>query len=118
MSYVALIERSVTKAFSLLKDLARPATLLKSTQQEFDFSTLAFPSAPPTETIVSIIFVSELKKSSGKNTMERTVLLQSKGIVDLTTYDAISIDTETWKLGPIIQNSGFVYELKLLRDLA
>lgn len=113
MSYKNLINKNVIKAFNTLKDLAEDVTLQKTTVGEFDFNTKELDLTQESSTGAKVVFLTESKKSSSRDTIEREVLIKFPDIVDLTRYDTLTHNSKVWRIGEIIFNNGFIYTLKI-----
>jgi len=115
MGYKSLINKSVSKLFMKLKDLATDVSLRKVTVGDFDFSTKTLATSTASETTAKVVFLTTEKRSSNRDVMEREVILKFPDIVDLTRYDAILHGNDVWKMGEIIVDNGFIYTLKVYK---
>lgn len=115
MSYQALINRNLDKAFRLLKDIAIDITLNRNTA-DFDFSSNATNVTANSSVSLKAVVTDINKESPEYNYLEKQVLFKSKDIDDLTVYDTITIEAETWKIGSKINNSGYIYLLNIFKD--
>lgn len=43
-------------------------------------------------------------------------MLKSKDLGDISLYDSVLIGTETWKLGDVISNSGYIILTSIYKD--
>jgi hypothetical protein len=114
MSYRNLIDKQITKAFNLIKDLAIPANLQLKLPSNFDFENAAANTSTESIVAIKIVFVSEKKKGS---TFEAVVMFQKKGIDDINLYDKITANDIEWRISSTSVNDSFVYTLKIYREL-
>jgi len=116
MSYTALIDSNLTKAFNLVKDLAVLGTFNKKSGVSFDFTTGETTTASTT-TITTKVVIIDLKKTSDKsNTVRKQILFKSRNLEDLTFYDTITINGVIWKLGEIIHSNNFTTLLNIFKE--
>jgi hypothetical protein len=115
MSYKSLVHSNVRKAFNLLKDLADDVILTKKSSTGFDFGTgEAVLAEAPSVTTKAI--VTEMTTSQGdKTAKKKMVLLKTEDVGDITSYDTLTTNSETWKIGPLITTDRFVTVAELIQ---
>jgi hypothetical protein len=115
MSYVGLINANIEKAFVLLKDLVKSASLITQATSDFDFTTGEAEMSKAIPSTVEVIMIEEKKKSK---TSEKYILLKKMDVAqDLTIYDSIIIDNAKWRLGEVVNNSaGFILLIKVYKE--
>lgn len=116
MGYQTLIDRGLTLAFNQAKDLAIDAIFNKKDVATFDFSSGKMPAGKTTSSPIKVILIEGLKQSSTHNPTKKQVMFKSKNLDDITTYDSIKISTETWKIGPILSNNGFIVLAEIYKE--
>jgi uncharacterized protein YaaQ len=116
MSYLRLIDNNLSKAFSLIKDLATDATFIKKSNTTFNFNTgIAKPKV--SETVdAKVIIMDKLKRSRDRNTQSQQIMFKSNDVGDLTLYDSVIINEITWKLGAHIKNDGFINIIEISKE--
>lgn len=112
MSYSKLIDSKLNLAFNKLKDLAVEATFTKKHNVDFDFSTGQVTGTPELPIVTKVVVTSE-KVINATEYVE--ILVKSKELGALTTYDAISLNASNWQLNKAIKGSGFIYVLELVK---
>lgn len=117
MGYRTLIDKSLTLAFNLLKDLAVNITLIRKTNTTFDFSTADVTKGTVANTIIKAVILDGTKTSPEHNANRKQIIFKSKGIDDITMYDSILLENETWKFGPIISNSGYIISAEIFKEV-
>lgn len=125
MGYKALVQQNVTKALTLIKDLAEDVLLQKSSDIEFDFSSgTMLDDVGETQLPIKAVVIESRKKSDKVNTIERELLFATKGLGDVNAYDRVYIrdaHDETkmvlWKFGPKIIDNGYIILAKIYREV-
>jgi hypothetical protein len=116
MGYQSLIDRNLSKAFTLVKDLALDAVFTKKSNLEFSFST-AEMNTPKNENINAKIIVTETKKpANDRNTFEKIIMVKSKDVGDLNWYSTVKFENKTWNISSIQKNDGFVLMANVFRE--
>lgn len=108
MSYRALADNQVRKAFSLLKDLAVDAVLTKKEATAFDFSTGEAAGVKSSPVSTKIIEIKAAKLSTKTNVIEKEIMLKSQDVGDLKLYDSVTISGVVWKIGAPLKNDGYI----------
>jgi hypothetical protein len=116
MSYAALIDSKLNLAFNTIKDLAVPVTFIKKTGTSFDFGTGATVHTTTTNIVTKAVIVDEKKTSKSTNTKTRQMMFKSKPLGDISLYDSVLIGADTWKLGDVISNSGYIILTNIYKD--
>jgi len=107
MGYNALIEKSLTRAFNLLKDLAVESVFVKKTVSDFDFGT-GSASTTSQNTIVKIIDIDTSKDTKTGN-VTKQFMLRVADVGDLGSYDVITYKGSNWRIGSIIKSNGYIF---------
>jgi len=115
MSYTSLIDSSLSLAFNQLKDLAKDMLLVRKTDKSFDFSTIAMSKGKTANHDIKAVIL-DTKKGANRNTKRRQILFKSRNIDDITVYDSVIYNDETWKFNPLIVDSGFTYLAEILKE--
>lgn len=115
MSYNKLIDNSLKLAFTALKDLAIEGTFIRTNSNSFNFTTSTVSAS--TSSITSKVVITDIsKRSENKNSKVKQLLVKSKDIGDIKAYDAVTISGETWNLGPVMNDSGFIYSVEIYKE--
>jgi hypothetical protein len=115
MSYTKLIDNSLKLAFTALKDLAIDGTFTRTNTTSFNFQTNTASST--TTSVTSKIVITDItKRSENKNSKMKQLLVKSKDIGDIKAYDSVLISGESWRIGPVINDSGFIYSLEIYKE--
>jgi hypothetical protein len=116
MSYSKLIDNNLSKAFSLIKDLAVDATFIKKSNTTFNFNTgIAKPKSSET-VVVKIIIMDRAKRSRDRNSQSQQIMFKTNDVGDLTLYDSVVINDITWKLGSHIKNDSFINIVEISKE--
>jgi hypothetical protein len=120
MSYKNLINTNLTKAFNLIKDLAEDVIFVKRNSTVFDFNAADLKTSTTTQVVLKAIVINSKKNSktdSGHNTSKKQIMLKSKDVGDISLYDSLILNNETWKFGPVLQNTGFVILAEISKEV-
>lgn len=116
MSYKALVNSNITRAFALLKDLAIPCEFTKKAGTTFDFSTSAAAHSSTTTVSLKIIVIKDKRSAKERGVITKSFMAKKASIGDLSVYDTVVIEGVTWKVGPILQDTGFVIMASLYKE--
>jgi len=117
VSYKNTIDANLKRAFSMIKDLATDAILNKKQSSSFDFSTGDSVNTGNTVLVVKAILINSKKASTTSETVSKEVMLKSKEVIDISAYDTLTINSEVWKIGPVISNDGFLILATVFREV-
>jgi hypothetical protein len=109
-----MIQKEVKRAFSLIKDLAVPASLLRKIPDDFNFETGEVEEDLMQPIAIRVVFVETTKK---EYTFEASVMFEAKGIDDINLYDKIVADGIEWKISSKSNTDSFIYTLDVYREL-
>lgn len=118
MDLKSLINANLDKAFLAVESLAVDVTLSKKVPKDFDFNSVA-DSSSFQSIVLKAIKVDTKKKStadSGHNTKSMQLLIKTKDVEDVTVYDQLIMDKNTWKIGPVISDTGFVTYIEVFKE--
>ena len=115
MSYAALIDRNLTRAFNKIRDLAKVATVTKRNNVEFNFGTGEKSS---TDTIVKFkcVLIEDDKNSEERNSKELQIMFKTSDMPELTTYDNITIEGTVYKVGKALKSDGYISIVTIHRE--
>lgn len=103
MSYKALVDRNISKAFRLAKDFAIEVTFVKSINTDFNFSSAELEQDGVNINTKAVVV------NSSKNASAKSMQLMFKASdADLNVYDSVIINGITWKVGPQLSSPGAV----------
>lgn len=117
MSYQQLIDSNLVRTFNLIKDLAQPITLIRKTGVSFNFTTSATESTSTQNISTKAILIENKKASKEHNVIEKQVMLKSKEVGDITSFDSIQISNQTWQIGDIPKDNGFILIINIYREV-
>jgi hypothetical protein len=117
MGYKDLIDKNLTLAFNLVKDLAVEVSFIKKTGTTFSFTTSAVSHAASTTVPKKIVWTSGIKRAIGSNIISRKLIMSIEGIDGISTYDSIFEGGIIWKISAPILNNGFIITLEAHREL-
>lgn len=117
MSYRNLIDSNLKRAFSMIKDLATDVTFIRKQGVDYDFNTAAATPSSTSTFVIKAVILDSKKKSEDHNTMSKEIMFKTKELIDITIYDSIVIGNDTWKIGPIISNSGFIILANIFKEV-
>jgi len=117
MGYKALVNKNVAKAFTLLKDLAEDITLTKKTATSFNFSTLTASDTEAAALTTKAVITDSNKQSLDRNVVKKIMLLKTQDIGDISLYDKISYNSQTWLIGPSILSDNFVTVVEVQKEV-
>lgn len=113
MGYNNVIDRSLTKAFNLLKDLAEDMTFVKKNVSDFDFGS-GTASTTAQSTVIKAVII-ETKKATSTGTVMKQVMLRISDVGDLGAYDVIIYKSENWRVGNVIKSNGFISVVEMFK---
>jgi hypothetical protein len=114
MAYQSLIDSSLAKAYRLAKDLADSVTFTKKSG-EFNFSTMDVVSAD-TSVVVKTIVTDGKQAKEDRSVKVKQLMFRSKDLGDISLFDTVVIKGETWKLGNVIKDSGYIIIAEAYRE--
>lgn len=106
MGYNTIIEKSLTKAFNLLKDLAVESTFIKKSAGDFDFGT-ASTAIISQSTLVKIIDI-DTSKDTKSGVVTKQFMLRIADVGELGSYDEIYYKGSNWRIGSVIKSNGYI----------
>lgn len=116
MSYSRLIDTNLVRAFNKLKDLAKIATVTKHTNVDFDFDTAEATSNSQTINF-KVVLISSTRDSESKTTEQAKILYRKEDVGNLSNYDTIVIDGQTFKVGKVVRDNSYVALANLIKEL-
>jgi hypothetical protein len=117
MGYQALVAANVGKAFNLLKDLAEEITLNKKAATSFNFTTQTMTEVADTPIVTKAVITDVLKSASDHDSIKKIVMLKTKEVGDITVYDKITHQNQSWVIGPIIASDNFVTVIEMYKEV-
>jgi hypothetical protein len=117
VSYQTLIDTNLNRAFNLLKDLAIDSTLTLKPNPSFNFGTETSEFGTSTNVVTKAIIVSKEKKAKDRNTVETKIMVKTKEVGDLTRYSTIQINSQTWNIGDVSKDNGFISLVNIYREV-
>jgi hypothetical protein len=117
VSYQNLIDTNLNRAFTLLKDLAVNATLTLKPNPSFNFGLGDAEFSSAVNVTTKVIVVEKEKKAKDRNTVETQIMLKTKEVGDLTRYSTIQLNSQTWNIGDIPKDNGFISLVNIYREV-
>ena len=116
MSYAQMADSQLRKAFTLLKDLAREATLTRKSVGAFNFATGSAVVTSDAPVVTKVIPTSKEKLSRDRKTITMDVMLRSRDVGSVTGYATMVVDGVTWRFGAPIKDTGFILLTTVFRE--
>lgn len=116
MSYKNLIDKSLNKAFSSIKDLAKEAVLTKKPNPSFNFENGVTVNSTAETINTKIVITNTIKRSQDRNTSEKQLMLKTIEVGDLNNYSTIQFDSTVWNLGSIQKNDGYISIVNVYKE--
>jgi hypothetical protein len=116
MSYDALVNRNLARAFALAKDLAVDVQLVKSGPVAFDFSSGLPEDAATVEVNTKAVVVSGTTSSDSHKTSAKRIMLKTKDVGALSAYDHLRMNGEVWKISPASRDGTFVTIVEIHKE--
>ena len=116
MSYKALINKNINKAFNMLKDLAEDVTLVKKSSNTFNFGTGDVTNTESASILTKALLLDSNKKSDAHNVTTKNVMLKTQEVGDLNAYDKLTIAGTEWKFGPVINSDNYITLAEVFRE--
>lgn len=113
MGYNNVIDRSLTKAFNLLKDLAEDMVFNKKSIGDFDFGSGTASLASQYTPIKAIVI--DTSKETATNSVKKQIMLRISEVGDLGAYDSLTYKNETWRIGNAIKSNGFISVVEVFK---
>jgi len=115
MSYSGLINTNINRAFNMVKDLAIEVSLSKKSSASFDFTTDVVTTVATT--VLTKAVITDATKTSKDNTViKKIAMLNTKNIGEISSYDILSFDNTTWRIGPIINSTQFITIAEIYKE--
>ena len=115
MGYSALVERNIDKAFKLIGDLANTVTLVRKADS-FNFSTLNVKSVELAN-LVTLAVITVVKKPTTEHNVKATsMILKTKEVGDINLFDTVIVNSETYKIGPVVSTDGFLTMVEIFKE--
>ena len=115
MGYRELIQAQARNAFKAIGNLATDITLVQKDSVSFDFATGAASKGAVRTTNIKAIFSKKKRRSNDDNSIHASVILLAETADDLTVYDKVVINGETWNMELPYENDGFLITISLSR---
>jgi hypothetical protein len=116
MSYEALINTNLNRAFNLVKDLATDVQLTKKTGDSFDFATGASTPVLSSAIYTKAVVTDTEKSSTDRNTTKKLVMLKTEEIGSVSNYDTLQYQNAAWKIGPVIKSTQFITVVEIFKE--
>jgi len=116
MSYTNLINKNLNLAFNLIGDLSTDFIFTKTENNSFNFSNSVVSSNTVSVATKGLVVKSE-KNSQNTNVINKEIIVKSAELGDIKAFDSVSIQNTTWKLGNIIQDSGYIIRINIFREV-
>jgi hypothetical protein len=120
MSYAALINTNLNRAFNLIKDLAQDVSYVKKMGIEFDFGAIEASAGTQTSVVIKTVVIDAIKPErvdSGHRPVVKQIMLKTKDAPDLSSFDHLVIDGAIYKVTPPVRDTGFVTLAAITKEL-
>jgi hypothetical protein len=113
MGYNNVIDKSLTRAFNLLKDLAEDMVFNKKNISDFDFGSGTASLTSQYVPIKAIVIATS--KETATSSVKKQVMLRISEVGDLGAYDSLTYNNETWRIGSVIKSNGFISVVEVFK---
>ncbi len=115
MDFNSLIDKNVDKAFKILVSLTKDIILTKKAFNDFNFGT---GQSSYTSSVLNVRgFVLDAKKITNEHvTVVKSLLIKTKDVGDISSFDLASIDGVNWSFGEFIRNDNYVIQVELVKE--
>jgi hypothetical protein len=117
MAYKQLVQKNVRLAFKLVQNLAIDVQYLKKVDTEFDFAANEVSETVIPPKVVKTVVLDSKKRSSEKNSQLKEIMLIREDLGDISAYDRVLIGLATWKIGPVINDDGYVIYAEISKEV-
>jgi hypothetical protein len=98
----------------LAKDLAENVTFTKKSDN-FNFNTLENVSTN-TSVVVKAIIIDGKQAKEDRSIKMKQLMFRSKDLGNISLFDTVIIQGETWKLGNAIKDSGYIIIVEAYKE--
>ena len=112
MGYSNLIDANLNRAYNLAKDLAVEVTFVHKAGTSFSFATGVVSHATSTSVQVKVIILDTKRETGATNVLLKELMFKSRDLQDVSSYDKVIINGETWDVGASSKDDG---RIKLIR---
>jgi len=116
MAYLNMVEKNLTKAFKLIKDLATDAVFQKRLNSSFNFDTGTTVVTDAGSIMAKVVIVDNTRGATDKNTQQLQIMFKVQDVGDLVLYETVVINNLTWKIGKYIKSDQFISIIELFRE--
>jgi hypothetical protein len=122
MSLKGVIDKNITFAFNQLKDLAIDAVFSKKSNVSFDFgSREVVPDVVTTQVTTKIVIITTKRaktsqKESSTSIRRNEIMVKSNDVGDLYSYDTVTYEGNTWSIGEVLKNDGYISIAEVFRS--
>jgi len=116
MSYLNLVDKNLTKAFSIIKDLAVTASFHKKSNTSFDFNRGVAKATDNGTVNIPVVIVDSTKGAKDRNTQQISIMFKMQDVGDLVLYETVTIDNVIWKIGKYIKSDRFISIVELFKE--
>ncbi len=118
MSYRALINTQVRRAFRLAKDLAVDGLLTKQSAAAFDFDTATVSTTSSDPIPTKVLDLEEVKTPRDSGIVSKIIICQLEEVGTFSSYSGISFGGFDWKFGDPIKSDGSIVITKVFRGVS
>jgi len=116
MSLYGLVDKSLTKAFKAVKDLAVTATFVRKTSSTFDFSKGQTKTTMGETIEAKVVIVDNTNGAKDRNVQQLQIMFKVADVGDLILYETVIIDGVSWKLGKYIKTDRFINMIEQFKE--
>ena len=108
MGYTSLINSNLKLAYDLVKDLAVVGTFSKVSSSSFNFASSVATTTTATAITAKLIVIANETRSGDATVIRKEIMVKTVDIGNVKLYDTVTIAGEVWKVGSVIQDSGYI----------
>jgi len=118
MSYLNLVDRNLTKAYSIIKDLAVTAHFHKKTNTSFDFNRGVAKTKDNGTISAPVVIIDNSNSSKDRKTQQMSIIFKSKDVGDFILFEieTVTIGGVVWTIGKYIKSDRFISIVELFRE--
>ena len=109
MSYKNLVNRNLTLAFKLLKDLAEDGQLVKVSNDNFDFGSMSATTSTVAPIPVKVIPTDQNTRSQERKTKTYSLMFRVSEVLTVDRGDRITFSGETYTINSVIRSNRFIF---------
>jgi hypothetical protein len=116
MSYAKIVDRNVTRAFNLLRDLAKIAVHFEARDPEFNFETGEAEGDVGSQTAFKAVLLKRESPKAETSSRKVEIMFKKADVGVVRQNDKIMFDGENYTVATIIKGDGFITIVELYKE--